>query len=588
MDDGRDRGNRGLPRAREGRGTPWSPNRPKRQRLGQPGSGHQSHPYLRYLRIAVGAALVATVAGPVLSPAPAHSQAPPRLTVVVVVDQMPVHLLERFDDLYVGGLRRLLDEGAVFTRARHRHGIPHTGPGHATLATGSDPSAHGIVSNNWLDRATGTWTYAAGDSAHPIVGGAGDGRSPRLLERSALGTHLKRAHPGARVIAISPKDRSAILTAGHDADGAYWFDAGTGRWITSAWYRPELPDWVTAFNASGRADALARREWTPLHDDRVYLRSRADDAPYENAGEDTTFPHAAPAAREGSGWAPGFAATPWLDELTLDLARAAIDAEDLGGDATPDLLWIGLSAGDYIGHSFGPWSREVQDAMLRLDRALGEFLSDLDGRLGSEGYVVALSADHGVVPMPEWAHAEGLDARRVDRESLTALIRPALDRAAAAEGVTEPVPATLAYKGVYLRLPRSLAADAAGRVTAAVAQALRAHPRVADAFTDAELAAGTSRPFAEAFRRSRFAGRSPDIFLLGREHDLIAGRPAITAHLSPYDHDVRVPLIIVGAAVRRGRFGRDVATVDLAPTLARLLGISEGDFDGAALEEALG
>lgn len=534
----------------------------------------------------MAAALAGTAAGPAFSAPFVHAQAPPRLTVVLVVDQMPIHLLERFDDLYAGGLRRLLDEGAVFTRARHRHGIPHTGPGHATLATGADPSVHGIVSNNWLDRGTGTWVYAAGDSAHPLVGGNGEGRSPRLLEWPTLGTHLKRAHPGARVIAISPKDRSAILTAGHDADGAYWFDAGTGRWITSTWYRPDLPDWVAEFNGSGRADSLAGRQWTLLHAEGAYLRSRADEAPYENDGEDTTFPHDAPAAREGPGWAPGFAATPWLDELTLDLGRAAIDAEDLGGDATPDLLWIGLSAGDFIGHSFGPWSREVQDAMLRLDRALGEFLAHLDARLGADSYVVALSADHGVVPMPEWAHAGGLDARRVDRESITALIRPALDGSAAAEGATEPVPASLAYTGVYLRLPGSLPADAAGRVTAAVAQALRAHPRIADAFTDAELAAGTPRPFAGAFRRSRFPGRSPDIFLLGREHDLIAG-PGITAHLSPYDHDVRVPLILMGGAVRAGRFGRDVATVDLAPTLARLLGIPDGDFDGAALREVM-
>ena len=530
-----------------------------------------------------GIAVAAALGGPATA---GHAQAPPRLTVVVIVDQMPVHVLERFDDLFAGGLRRLLDAGAVFTRARHLHGIPHTGPGHATLATGAHPSAHGIVSNNWLDRATGEWVYAAGDTAHPLVGSDGEGRSPRLLERPTLGTHLKRAHPGARVFAVAPKDRSAVLMGGHEADGAFWFDGATGRWITSTWYGADLPAWVRDFNASGAADSLSRLPWTELLEEAPYRRSRADDSPFENDGGETTFPHAAPAYREGEGWAPGFLATPWLDELTFELALSAIAAEALGADADPDLLWVGLSAGDFIGHAFGPWSREVQDLFLRLDRALGRFLDALDRRLGPDGYVVALSADHGVVAMPEAARTEGYDARRVDRASIMDLIRPALERAAAAEGWIEPIPASLAYMGVYMRIPAPLDPGAAGRIRAAVAAELLRHARIEDAVTDAELGAGIRRPFVDAFRRSRFPGRSPDVFLRGRERDLLAG-PGFTAHLSPYDEDVRVPLIVMGAGVRPGRFGRDVATVDLAPTLAALLGVALDGFDGEPLREAL-
>lgn len=515
-----------------------------------------------------------------------HAQDPPPLTVVLVVDQMPIHLLERYDDRFEGGLRRLLDRGAVLTRARHRHGIPHTAPGHATLSTGQHPSTHGIVSNNWPDRSTGRWIYAVGDSTAPLVGGDGPGRSPARLESPTLGTLLKAARPGARVVSVAPKDRSAILMGGRDADGAYWFDARTGRWITSSWYRSELPDWVDAFNASGLADSLAGTPWTPLGDDSVEFRSREDDAPYENSGENTTFPHDATRPQSGSGWAPRFRWTPWLDEVTLELARAAITALDLGGDDVPDLLWVGLSASDFIGHAFGPWSREVEDNVRRLDRALGAFFRDLDRRLGAEGYAVALSADHGVVPMPEWAASRGNDARRLDAADVAGLLRPAVDRAAAAEGADGPVDASLAYLGVYLRFPPGLPEPAVRRVTAEAAEAVAAHPRISDAFTDAELAAGSARPFADAFRRSRFPGRSPDIFLLGREHDLMAG-PGITAHLSPYDHDVRVPMIVMASGIVAGRYGPDVGTADLAPTLARLLGLSGEGFGGRVLTEVL-
>lgn len=549
-----------------------------------------------------GWVVAAAVVGVGLEPPATESPPPddsPALTVVVVVDQMPVHLLERFDDLFTGGLRRLLDRGAVYTRARQEHPIPHTSPGHATLATGHFPSSHGIVANNWWDRAAGREVSAVGDPDATVVGregerGEGDGRSPGKLMRPTLGDRLRAARPGARVVSVAAKSRSVVLMAGADADGAYWYDQATGRFLTSRHYTDTLPGWVEGFNASGRAEALARRPWRLLAAPGVYRRSRPDSAAFENWRGGSTFPHPAPVEAGGDGWPEALSFTPWLDRLTFDLARRAVDAEALGADRIPDLLWIGASASDFIGHAFGPYSREVQDQMLRLDRTLGRFLDFLDERVGPERYVVALSADHGVVPMPEAGALRGRDTRRVGPGQLRDALRSALDSAAATEGVTDSIPAVLAYLGVYVEWPEGVDGEVRSRIRAAVAERLREVPRIVDAVTEDEVAGaesaddGGSGRLLGLYRRSLFPPRSPDIFVRTRYGDLLASRKALTAHTSPYDYDRRVPLVVLGPGVHSGRFGRDVATADLVPTLSRLLGIDASRTDGEVLEEALG
>ncbi len=520
---------------------------------------------------------------------------PPALTVVVVVDQMPVHLLERFDDLFTGGLRRLLDRGAVFTRARHAHAIPHTSPGHATLATGAYPSSHGIVANNWWDREGSREDNAVADPGAPILGleEADGGRSPAHMRRPTLGDALRSTHPGARIVSVAGKDRSAILLAGDAADGAFWYHTGSGRFLGSAHYVDALPPWVEEFNASGRARELAGDSWRLLAEEDVYARSRPDSAAFENWRGGSSFAHPAPADAGEDGWAEALAFSPRLDELIFELAERAVEAEELGADDVPDILWVGASASDFVGHLFGPWSREVQDQMLRLDRRLGHFLDFLDEHVGRGEYVLALSADHGSVAMPEEARLRGLDARRVAPEPLRDALRAALDSAGPAEGVEETIPAVLAYLGVYVEWPEALAAAARARIRSAVAHRLRGVPRIVDAVTEDELAAHTpgATPrdgrLLDVYRRSLHPPRSPDVFVRTGEHDLLASREGITAHLSPYDADRRVPLVVAGPGVRPGRYGRDVATADLAPTLARLLAVELPEADGRLLHEAL-
>jgi predicted AlkP superfamily pyrophosphatase or phosphodiesterase len=543
-------------------------------------------------------------AAPLAVSGAAAQETPPRLTVVVVVDQMRADLLERFDDQLTRGFRRLLDQGAVYTRAAHRHGVPHTGPGHATLATGTYPSHHGIVANNWLDRSAWRAVYAVDDSLSGIPGDpSAPGRSPANLMRPALGAAVRKAYPGARVVAVAGKDRAAATMAGHQSDAAYWFDSERGRFVTSSYWADRLPPWLEELNRSGVVDSLAAEPWVLSRSESAYDRSRQEPLwPDEGPG----FPHPSAveadadyAAATGSapdGFPPQFTTRPFLDELTFAVARAAVEHHRLGEDEIPDVLWVGASASDYIGHAYGPFSREVQDHYLRLDAMLGQFLDWLDARVAG-GYVVALSSDHGVLAMPEELLRHGYDAGRVPADSLAAHLRQAVDDAATAEEVASPIPAGLIVLDAYLALPPNMPDSTRRGIRRRTAESLRKIDGVADVVTVDEVrdtgagepgGSANARPLVEAYRRSWFPGRSPDLWIRPRDGWLAGVGDRITAHLAPYDYDLRVPLVLAGPGIVPGRYGRPVATVDLVPTLAALLGIDPGDVDGAPLLEALG
>ena len=537
---------------------------------------------MRRLRSAYMPALAISLLS--MAAAPAAGQAdPPRAVVIVVVDQLRFDQLDRYDELFTGGLRRLLDGGAVFTSAEQRHAVPHTAPGHATLATGSYPSSHGIVANSWISREERRSVYAVEDTMAPILGlPARAGRSPRNMRRPSLGTHLKRAMPSARVVAVAGKDRSAVTMGGHDADGAYWFDRGAGRFVTSAFYADAVPDWLAAFNGTGVADSLAGVPWRLMMDERVY-RERAVDL---RRGEELRFPKPAAGNRTTpERWAPTFAATPGLDSLTLVAATAAVAAHGIGVDEVPDLLWVGLSAADFIGHTYGPGSQETLDHLLHLDRMLGGFMAWLDERMPG-GYQLVLSSDHGVMPAPERAAWSGIDAGRVAPGQVERVAAAALAEIAGEEGLEDGIPQALDILNLYFLLSDALPAERHAEVRSRVAAALDSMPNVAAAVTQDEIRdAGADDPMLQLYQRSTFPGRTPDIFVRPDLYWLVMGPETTAAHTTPYRYDLHVPLIFFGPPYAPARYGRDVQTVDMAPTLARILGFDAPTVDGRALPE---
>lgn len=456
-----------------------------------------------------------------LSAAPAAAKAP-KLIVAISVDQMRAEYLDRFANDFTGGFARLSKDGAVFTKARHGHVPTETGVGHAALLTGCFPSEHGIVANDWYDRKSGKDMYCVED--HKF------GRSPANLQCPTVGDALKEADARSRVVSVSGKDRSAILMAGQRADSVVlWYDKKTGTFTTSGYYG-EIPAWAKAWNDKNTV-APEERKGAPL--------------------------------------------TPLYDHMVLQLARLAVDSESLGTDDAPDLLAVNLSGTDYVGHQFGPDSPQMHQHLRILDKNLGAFFTALDARLGHDGYLVALSADHGVAPVPESAQGQAKGGVRLDPEKFWRdLELPLQGRFGQYSKDGKGWIASIAVPHVYLNLAaaREKGIDAAAFRKGA-AEAIAKHPNVARVYDSLDLAGGkvaADAPFAEVFRRS--AGpRGGELMVLLKEGVVWIDKDTATSHNLPYDDDARVPLVLMGPGIKPGRYDAPVLATSLAPTLGVLL-----------------
>lgn len=324
----------------------------------------------------------------------------PKLVVGIMVDQMRWDYLYRFYERYGnGGFKRMLNEGFSCENTYINYIPSVTGIGHATVYTGSVPAIHGIAGNDWIIQATGKNMYCAADSTAVTVGSttteAGK-MSPRNLLATTMTDELRLAtNFRSKVIAIASKDRGAILPGGRTANAAYWYDANSGNWITSTYYMQSLPAWVSRFNEQKLAEKYLKQDWNTLYPINTYLQSTKDDSPYEGKFAGTASP-TFPVKTSGM-MANGFGIlsnTPYGSSLTLDMAKAAVENEDLGADAITDFLAVSVSSPDYVGHQFGPNSIEVEDTYLRLDRDLATFFTYLDSKVGKGNYSVFLTADH--------------------------------------------------------------------------------------------------------------------------------------------------------------------------------------------------
>jgi len=502
-------------------------------------------------------------------PPPALS--PPSLIVLITIDQFRDDYLDRFGPQLRGGLARLARGGAWFTNAHHDHAITETAPGHATLLSGRFPRSTGITANR----------VGVEDPSSPLLGDvAAPGASPKRFQGTTLVDWLRAKDPRSRALSVSRKDRAAILPIGRSQADIYWY-AG-GRFTTSRYYRDTLPDWINRFNARREPQNLAGKSWTLLLPDSAY--KEPDSVSYEMNGRNFLFPHRLP--DDSAAAAAASLATPFMDEIELDLALDGLNALSIGKGSQTDVLSISLSATDAIGHGYGQDSREIHDNVLRLDRNLGAFIDSLFKLRDSTRIAFALSADHGVPTIPELVPASVKPTPvRVNLGDIEAALRAVI--------MAQKLDSNLVGLDHQIVLAdRNALKNQAGDLDKALsdfAARARTVPGVARVDRFRDLLRGDT--INDAITRRwvhQFPATANVELVITLTPFSIFGEGSVATHGSPYDYDTHVPVIFAGPWFVPGRYGEFVRTVDLAPTLAAVAGVKPSEkLDGVVLRRAL-
>ncbi len=561
--------------------------------------------------------LAATVALPVFAQKASKSLERPKLVVGIVVDQMRYDYLYRYWSKYgKGGFRRLVGEGFSYENAHYNYVPTYTGPGHASIYTGTTPAVHGIIGNNWLVREEGKGTYVTEDKSVQPVGGsvAAGQQSPRHMLTSTITDELRLAtNFQSKVIGVCIKDRGSILPAGHSANGAYWYDGTNGAFITSTFYAQQLPEWAVKFNAENRAAKYLDQPWNTLLPIGQYTESSPDDVAWEGAfkGEaKPVFPHDLPTLSaaptnpikqnlQTEGEKPPIASprnldlirsTPFGNSLTLDFALEAMRAEQMGQRGQTDFLALSFSSTDYVGHQFGPNSIEAEDTYLRLDRDLERLFDYLDKTVGRKQTLVFLTADHGAAHSPNFLIDKRIPAGSVG----PGLMRDSLQHMLASRhGAGKWV---LSYENQQVYLNRSLIAEKKLDLYQMQREVAELMLRFAGV-TRALAAEDVQKSHWESgmlmyLENGYFPKRSGDVLVVLEPGWLESYQYPInkgTTHGSSGNYDTHVPVVFWGWHVKHGESSAPAKITDIAPTLARWLHIQEPDgCTGEPLPQVLG
>jgi predicted AlkP superfamily pyrophosphatase or phosphodiesterase len=539
----------------------------------------------RLLAAAAAVSLAFTPSLPAAQPEPPR----PKLAVILVVDQMRADYVDRFQSDWTGGLKRLVTEGAWFRRAAYPYFNTVTCAGHATIATGAFPHKHGIFQNTWWDREARKQVSCNEDS-RPEAADVGYGVAVRggdsafRLQIPTLTDQL-RSQRQARVATIALKDRSAIMLAGHGSDATTWLGATVDGWMTSKVFTTEPVPVVQQFVEDDRMSADFAKVWTRLLPERRYT------TPDEGVGEapprgwTRTFPHPLTGTNNAADatFLAQWERSPFADAYVGRFAAALAEKLKLGTHDGTDVLGVSFSSPDMVGHAFGPRSQEVQDMYAHLDRTIGTLFDRLDALVGRDQWVVALSADHGVTPIPEQLAAEGKDAGRINSSALLTKLQQVL---ASALGAGTHVAALISQdvyfgEGVYRKIAAS------PQLLQSVLDAIKTTPGVQRVLRaeDVRGAASSKDSIVRAAALSYVQGRSGDLLIVPKPNWIFSSIG--TTHGSPSEEDQRVPILFMGRGIKAGRYDDAATPADIAPTLAAVAGVTLSNAEGHALTAAL-
>jgi predicted AlkP superfamily pyrophosphatase or phosphodiesterase len=521
------------------------------------------------------------------------------------VDGLRGDLLNRYHgSLADDGFRYLLEHGAVFTNAHYQHANTETIVGHATLATGSFPSEHGMIGNVWYDREAGELAYNIEDPQHPLIptrdtaieGEQVDpaqklartrGRSPVEILAATFSDTLAAFYGGqSKIFGVSGKDRGAVSMAGH-AGKAFWYSTDSGDFVTSTYYYDDYPDWARRWNDRRQAEKHAGTSWALLNEVSTYSAAARDDRRYEVdlRGYGRVFPHPF-ANKDDKLFFTRLLISPVGDQLTLDFCKSLIQNESLGRDAIPDYLAISFSSVDAVNHFFGPSSLENEDIVLQLDRTLADLFKFVDENVGLEETLIVLSADHGMADMPEYMTELGFAAGRIYPDDVIRIAN------AAGKGHFEIDGVVRFFFRPYLYLDEEKIASANlefDDVEQAIAVALTESEGIALAVPRSGVAPLLATPLLTQVRRNFHPSRSGDIYVIQDPYWFMFSKgPVAAMHGSPWRYDTHVPIIMAGPGIRSQKVHRTVHPVDVAPTLAMLLGMTPpSSAQGIPLKEVL-
>lgn len=510
----------------------------------------------------------------------------PKLIVFISIDQMRGDYFERYSQYFTGGFNRLYTKGIVYSNADLNYAASETGPGHATLGTGCFPWKSGILSNEWIERKTLQEMYCVSDTIAKSVDSVGGGFSSRNLVVTGIGDWLKKQSPSSKVISASFKDRAAILMGGKNPDYAFWYNKTIGGMVTSDYYTKTIPNWVKQFNASQWSEKNVPAEWKKSLPEHDYADIGPDEftaeAPRKNS---TKFPYGFTIGKK----ADELGGSPYGDKIIVDFAIDAVNNEQLGQRNVTDLLCISLSNCDYVGHAQGPDSHEMLDLLVNIDRYLGELFSYLDNNVGKDKYIVALSADHAVCPLPEFnVQFRKLDAKRYIHSTE---IKPVLAEVNTRLKKELNSSEDILIKNAFINYT---AGTKAGVDSVELEKRVRTGLLSVDAYVEIyfrrELMVRTEsdKLFIEKYRNSYYAPRGKDYLYRIRENCIISSRPYGATHGSPYSYDTHVPLIFWWNDAVPSKISRKVHSADAAPTLAKFLGMFiPNNLDGVTLKEVV-
>jgi hypothetical protein len=512
------------------------------------------------------------------------AQNQPKLVVGIVIDQMRQEYLYRYESKFgPNGFKRFMNEGFMLKNAHYNYVPTETGPGHASIYTGSTPAVHGIVANEWYDRALAKGVNCVNDPNQKPVGTltAGSGMvSPWRLMSTTITDELKIAtQKRAKVIGVSIKDRGAVLPAGHMPTGAYWYDGSSGNMITSTYYYDTLPDWVQKFNQLKLADKYLNQEWNTLLPIVQYTEVGPDDSPYEGKWRGkakSTFPYNLAELRKQMGELNLLSMTPWGNTLVADFAKNALVAEGMGKDQITDFLAISFSSTDIIGHAMGPNAVELEDTYLRLDKTLEDLFATLDKEVGKGSYTVFLTSDHGVSDVPQFLIDSRIPAGYFRPAFVEANLKEHLQKYFPGKEIIELMTTEQVFlnKEAFSGDPRSAGVDLLV-ATELITNFLQSTEGIAQVFPSSVL---RQAAFDEQSMRGKVVRgfnnkRCGDIAFVLEPGWLAWGGVTGSTHGSGYTYDTNVPVLFYGAGIKKGSSSQFHTVTDIAPTLSLLLKI---------------